>query len=364
MNIVCHYSNNPPFTSETHRRVGIGGTENFACNVAVLLAKLGNYVRFYNMTPTNEKIDGIEWDNIRNYNPSEPIDLLISFRMREVFQQANAAKVKLLILADTESHGLGDDVRSCKIDKVMAVSQWQLNKVAAEEGLIGQPCWILGSNGVNPIEYGNWNPNRQTGMCIHLSTPERGLSRVLRVWPYVEDSYVLKALGIVPELHLFSSFRGWGVSEEENENMCKELYHEIGRLAEYDSYHIINHKHVNLNELREFQNKADIFIYPTNFKETYCMSLQESMFAGVIPVVSNVGAMPERVKREWGYVVGEPDEDPDTEDYTKKFAYSVVEAITIKGFKGVMRKLCHDMAARHAYDVIVPQWLNMIEKSL
>lgn len=364
MNIVCHYSNNPAFTSELHRTAGIGGTENFACNVAITLAKLGHRVRFYNQIQSRTVIDGVEWNNVANYNPSEPIDLLISFRMREVFQQHNTAKVKLLILADTESHGLGDDVRAGKIDKVMAVSQWQLNKIAEEEGLIGQPCWILGSNGINPLEYGNWNPNRKAGMCIHLSTPERGLARVLKVWPYVEDSYVLKALGIVPELHLFSSFKGWGVTEEENENMCKELYYEAGRLAEYDGYHIVNHKHVNMIELREYQNQADLFIYPTDFKETYCMSLQESMFAGVIPVVSNVGAMPERVKREWGYVVGECNENPDTDEYIRNFAYKIVEAITIKGFKGIMRKLCHDMAGRHAYDVIIPQWLDIIGKTI
>lgn len=367
MKFILHYSNMPVFTVAEHAEKGLGGTENFACYVSKFLQYEGHEVSFYNHTniePT--MINNIKWANLSYFDPSEPADVLISFRMREVFNDHLAAKLKVLILADTESAGLGDYVRTSKIDVVMAVSKWQMDKIAQEEDLVNHPCWMLGSNGIDADEFAGYNPhNKVKGMCIHYSTPERGLTHLLSVWPHIERK-AREYTNVQPTLELFSSFRGWGTNEEDNENMCRELYEEIERLK-VAGYSINNHKHSGANVLRQYQLRADLFLYPTNFNETYCISLTEAMAAGIVPIVSPRAAMGERlVDSISGYYAG----DRATPDITypenqAQFIAATVTALWLSdNVKNSMRRAARETAMKHSYAIIVPEWVREWERRI
>lgn len=358
-----HYSNNPPFLPSSHGEQGIGGTENFACAVARYLVKSDHEVSFYNQADIEPTIlEGINWANLSHFNPSEECDIIISFRMREVFQQELKAKLKVLILADTESRGLGDDVRAGRIDVVMPVGKWQMAKIASEEGLEGHDCWMLASNGVDIENFKLVNePDKSniSGKCIHTSTPERGLSLLLDIWPDIERAKLLKDKGIQPELHLFSSFRGWGTSEQDNENMCKDVYARID-VMKAEGLHIVNHKHVNAAALQIHMMEADLFLYPTNFNETFCLSLTEARYAGAIPVVSNRAALAERISSgRNGFLVGEYMHDATSAENKKLFTSHAITALWLDGDKKrKIRKESMETACKYDYAVLLPGWLE------
>ena len=359
MKYTLHYSNNPPFVSTDHKEKGLGGTENFACYVATGLAKLGHEVTFYNQSlipPT--KIDGVTWANLRYFDPTEPCDALISFRMREVFKGPLATSRRILILADTESAGLGDDVRGGRITKVMSVSKWQQNKIAQEEGLIDHPAWMDGSNGIDADEFVDLPPKNRA-MCIHLSTPERGLGFLLDIWPDIERHTNL-VNRIQPELHLFSSFMGWGVTLEDNAKMCEGIYARIEELQS-QGYHIVNHIHGDRDTLRAFQKEAALLLYPTNFNETYCISLTECMAAGCVPIVSNRGALPNRVTDGVnGYLVGDFESDASTLEHKTDFVETAVTALWVSD--AVYNRLsaqARERALQDSYQRLVPLWAQI-----
>lgn len=359
MKCALHYSNKPAFVPEDHETKGIGGTENFAVYIAKMLVKHGHDVSFYNQAEINEptEYEGIKWHNVSQFNPSDPVDVLVSFRMREVFQEEPAARLKVLILADTESYGLGDDVRVGKIDVVMPVSQWQMDKIAGEEGLQNHTCWLLASNGIDMQEF-NGIGDKIAGKCIHLSTPERGLGLLLDVWPQIEGSEILKSRNIAPELHLFSSYMGWGMSYRDNELQAGELYRRIESMK-HNGLHIHNYKHVPRPELREHQFNADLLLYPTNFDETYCISLTECMAAGVVPVVSNRAAMARISDDVNGYLVGEFNSDAYSEENKALFVESVETALIVsENTKRLLRESARDTARQHDYDSLVPKWAS------
>lgn len=367
MNLTLHYANNPPFLPDTHRKRGLGGTENFSLYVAEHLKRAGHTVAFYNQAeiePTD--LDGLRWAHIEHFDPLAETDVLVSFRMREVFQTELAAKLKVLILADTESEGLGDDVRAGRIDVVMPVSQWQQDRIARQEDLVGHSCWMLASNGVDMDEFeGDGFESKQPGKCIFLSTPERGLSILLDLWPQIEDSEILAARGIEPELHLFSSFMGWGVSSEDNEAMCVDDYARVVWMVS-EGRNITNHKHVPLKQMRQHQREADCLLYPSNFLETYCITLTECMAAGTIPVVSAKGALPERVRdAESGYLVGQADWDAREQAYQEAFVSKAITALWLPSArKARMRQVARDTARSHDYAMLVPRWAQAWQERL
>jgi glycosyltransferase involved in cell wall biosynthesis len=367
MKFILHYGNNPPFVLGDHEAKGLGGTENFAVYVAKNLVAQGHQVKFYNKAAIEprELMPGLIWANLDHFNPAEEADFLISFRMREVFQQNPNVKKKILILADTESVGLGYDVKTDKIDIVMAVSKWQLDKIAAEEGLVGHSCWMLGSNGIDMAEFAGNGVEKTPGLCIHLSTPERGLGPLLDVWGAIQDSSFLSARGIKPELHLFSSFFGWGVTPEENDNMCREVYDRIREMSR-QGCRIYNHIHAERDELRKWQLQADVMLYPTNFLETYCISLTECMAAGVIPVVSNKAAMGERVLHQVnGWAVGDATTDINTDAAKIAFAENAIAALwTDPAHKDKIREAARAAAAQYDYVKLVEKWIRQWEARL
>lgn len=347
--IICHYSNMPAFVPPDHANKGLGGTENFAVYLAQAMVQQGHEVYFYNQAPVhNQEYSGIKWSNLEDFDPSQPADLLISFRMREIFQESVAAKQRVLILADTESVGLGSDVRTGRITAVVAVSAWQRDKIAAEEDLVTDPCWILSSNGINAIEFED-HVQKVPGTCIHTATPERGLGLLLDVWPDIESHEAVKASGLKPSLHLFSSFMGWGVSAAENEEMCRESYAKIDRMIA-SGLAIVNHKHTPAPELRSYQQQADLFLYITNFNETYCISLTESMAAGTVPVVSNRAALSRITHGVNGFLAGSPMSDALSEEHKREFVKLTVDALLMEDkFKERMRIRTTAKAMEHDY---------------
>ena len=345
MKIDLHYSNNPPFTDSDYEEKGLGGTEGFIVQVARELA-MGHDVRVYNRSPIEMPSNRILWSNIRRFNPQEDRDILISFRMREIFEE-NPKGYKIIILADTESIGLGDQVRAGKVDLVMFVSQWQKDKIAAEEQIPEENCMVA-SNGVRLSEFAN-DIEKVPGMCIHMSTPERGLSYLLELWPKIQ------LFQPDAELHLFSSYLGWGVSLEENQSMCGGQYMQAEYLAQTGNK-IVNHIHANVNDLREWQMKSQLFLYSTRFFETCCISALEAAAAGCVLVCSDIAALHERVvDGVTGYLI--PGE-AGTPEHDWLFVSKVNELLMRPEKLNEMGLAAREYAKAYDYSAMVGPWVE------
>jgi glycosyltransferase involved in cell wall biosynthesis len=306
MKIDFYYGMDPSFGPTTHEERGVGGTENFLTHASEYLARVGHEIRVYNKVIQLEYSEqGVPWANISTLNYNEPRDVLWALRARDVFQTPLPhTRLKCLYLADTESYGLGDDVREGRIDLAMFVGQWQADKIMAEEVLKERNCMVT-SNGVALEKYDGENCDRVAGKCIHMATPERGLEPLLDMWPAIQEA--------VPyaELHLFSSFKGWGVTDVDNRAMCEGLYKRVVELQE-QGYKIFNYEHGNAGEIRKQLMTSELYLYPTrHFSETNCMCALEASASGVPVIATARAALIERVIDEWTGYLFEEDENHD-----------------------------------------------------
>lgn len=359
LSIDLHYQSGPPFGPNTHETQGIGGTENFATYAAEYLARRGHLLRFYNQIQAECRVDylgggSVHWCNLAAFNLATRRDVLISFRFRDVFKGGANARLKVLMLADTESVGLGDQVRAGQIDLVGFVGEWQRRKIALEEGIPDQ-YHLQTSNGVALERFDTQRGlfKREKGRCVHLSTPERGLPYLLEIWPFIEAR--------VPwaTLHLFSSFKGWGVSDDHNLRMTEAIYEDIEDLRA-QGYHIINHTHASGAQIREHLLRSELFLYPTrHFDETCCISAIEAAAAGVPIVATARGALTERVDQfGTGYLV------PDVDGHDRYFAAKAIGLLLNQDLWNHMSAASVQKARGYDYAAIVEAWERRFRREL
>jgi len=226
---------------------------------------------------------GTELLQERLYDGSVPRELLEQFqivfsRVREL--DANKKKIFYAhdLPEDPESSRLSDPMFRKKFEKFVFVSNWQMEQYAEKRGVEYSRSMVI-KNSINPIDTSNRTKSDKIRLIYH-STPHRGLNILIPIY--------LKLLETNPdiELDVYSSFKlyGW----EDRDNQYEDLF-EICRNHPNIKYHGT----ATNEEVRQALLNADIFAYPSIWKETSCLCLIEAMSAGLLCIHPNLAALPE-----------------------------------------------------------------------
>jgi glycosyltransferase involved in cell wall biosynthesis len=202
---------------------------------------------------------------------------IVSSRVRDLEED----KIRIFwahdLPGDPESKFLKDKNKHDLFHKYVFVSNWQMQSYINEYDLAWSKCVVM-KNAIDPIPQHN-KPNHTERMnFIYTSTPHRGLNILVPVFDALTQKY--------PNIHLdvYSSFEiyGWKERDEQYQdlfNMIKEHPHM--------TYHATQPNEI----VREALTKAHVFAYPSIWAETSCLSLIESMSAGLQCVHSNYAAL-------------------------------------------------------------------------
>jgi len=135
-------------------------------------------------------------------------------------------------------------------------------------------------NGVGDIEpisttYKKGNPIK----IIHHCTPWRGLSVLLGAMQLVKNPLIT--------LDVYSSTEVYGKRfHDQTDDQYKELYEQARQLPN------VNYIGYKPNEyIKEHLKDYRLFVYPSIWEETFCISLLEAMAAGLYCVTTNFGAL-------------------------------------------------------------------------
>lgn len=222
---------------------------------------------------------------------SIPADLLDKFqiipsRVREL--EPNKKHILWLhdLPQDPESSHLTESKSRERFDKIVCVSNWQMQLYNLLSGVPYNECTVI-KNAIQPIEVGKKEYDGTVRLIYH-TTPHRGLEILIPVFEELCEIY--------PNLHLdvYSSFKiyGW----EERDEMYKELFDRCKNNPK-----ITYHGSVSNDEIREALAKSHIFAYPCIWPETACLALIEAMSAKNFCVYPNYAALPE-TGAGFGYV--------------------------------------------------------------
>ena len=121
---------------------------------------------------------------------------------------------------------------------------------------------------------------------IHHCTPWRGLNVLLRAMQEIDDPNIT--------LDVYSSTQVYGDAfKKVNDEQFKPLYEQAKQLPNVNYIGYETNEYIKANI-----NKYDMFVYPSVFEETFCVSALEALAAGVHVITNNYGALYETCA-EW-----------------------------------------------------------------
>ena len=290
-------------------REGIGASEEMIVRMGEKLAGERDYDVF-GPTPEEEVFRGVGYfPKAAIRKAPENAVLLVSrspASIKRIDQWSGCERDAVLHLQDTRYPDLTPEV-AVRYRTIVCVSDWHAELTARDtfgehswrqeawpkqEGGSGRIRrvynWLDRSHFQAGIDTG-WQGVKQPFHFVYASSPDRGVVKLLELWPRVLD--------ICPQatLAIFYGWKGaarlgtgmdshWNKRYLESRRRYEALRHQKG----IQEFGMVNHYQLAL----EYQ-KASVWAYPTDFHETGCLSACKARAAGAVPVTSALAALNE-----------------------------------------------------------------------
>jgi len=179
----------------------------------------------------------------------------------------------------------GNKARHKEYDWYVFNSHWNYEKFRYFFDIPTERSVVI-KNGTNNFPQRKIYKKGEPIKILHHNTPWRGLNVVLRAMQEIKNSNIT--------LDVYSSCQVYGDSfKQHNDDQFKPLYEQAQQLPN------VNYIGYKPNEyILEHMTDYDLYVYPSIFEETSCVSALEALAAGVHVVTNNFGALYETCA-EW-----------------------------------------------------------------
>jgi glycosyltransferase involved in cell wall biosynthesis len=234
-----------------------------------------------------------------------------------------------------------------KYDWYVFNSHWNFEKFRMMFDLPGEKCLVI-KNGLDHIKVRDLENKKDKIRLIFQPTPWRGLSVLLAAMQMINNRNII--------LDVYSSTEVYGENfKKDNDSEFKALYDQAEQLPN------VNYIGYKPNEyIKENLHKYDIFAYPSIWEETFCISLLESMRAGLHCITTNYGALFETGAEKCSYI-------PYQKNYlnlAKTFARSIEACADYLYTEQSIQHLKHQVNYTHLnynWNKIGNQWSSFLE---
>jgi glycosyltransferase involved in cell wall biosynthesis len=279
-----HFTWNPALPTK------ISGSEYMAMNMAKEFRDIGYRVFIFGqfLDEKDDKkidyqttIDGIQYiDNVyfSDFCLTYVVDQLIVSRFINNLVYYDNVKSVYLWLHDILP--VGGDFRYIQIHKekfkgVICISEWQKRYVMKHTKIDEQAIYVS-RNAIHPKRFNGPIPvDRTPFRFVFTSDPNRGFNNFVEMIPWIKERY--------PQSTFYLFGRLEQVSDED-----------MARAKAMSDYVFISPR-ISQEQLVTELKKSDVWLYPTCFDETYCISAVEAMAAGCLVASINEAALCEIV---------------------------------------------------------------------
>lgn len=294
---------------------GIGGSETAAIHMARELHNLGHKVTVLNDCAGKAgNYDGVEYVHFQEGldRPEKfACDVLVVSRHAQILNHPFPAKKRVLWVHDI--HVGQHDIS--KADFVLCLSTWHREFFASTYPAFPAHRILTTRNGLDVSRFAA-EPVKQGQRLIYASSPDRGLERLLGLFPRI------RAMVHDCELHVYYGFENWEKAAQNDEGQ-RATIQRIKQALQQPG--VTFHGRVGQRELAAAYLSAKVWAYPTWFCETFCLSALEAQAAGCVPVTTDLAALHETVTH--GHLLAPPNT---SEEYGTAFVNKVVELLRFK----------------------------------
>ena len=258
-------------TWDPRRETSISGSEYMAINMGKELTKIGYRVIMFGFFVSDdtdyqgiyEGIQYIDESYFPEFSLKYVIDyLIISRHVSNLVYYDNIKNVYLWahdVLPIFRNHSSVLQIHTKKFKGIITVSQWQKDFIKQKLG-ITDSSFILSRNAIYVDRFLTVTP-KIPFRFIYMSDPSRGLHHLIHMIPKIKERYPLTTLAIFTKIEFIE----------------QDLLETIQSL----DYITLNNR-VTQDIISQELLKSDIWLYPTDFEETYCISALEAMAAGCL----------------------------------------------------------------------------------
>lgn len=160
------------------------------------------------------------------------------------------------------------NLQNAEINKIICLTNWHKQKIVEKYSVDQNRILVIG----NPIDSSSFKPyvikDKIPFSFIYTSHAERGLEKVLLEWPRIKEKCSKATLHIATPQYGLEFF-------------IDNFFHRAIALEGVTFYGALNQ-----SDLYNLMTKCQIWYYPTDYEETFCITAVEMMAHGVLPVTS------------------------------------------------------------------------------
>ena len=289
-------------------KTGIGGSELAAMRVASGLAGRGHEVEIVGQV-TPGSWQGVMFTDHREHEAGEQAssisskaidcDVFVSSRSLPALDHVKPqCRISALWMHDIH---VGNDPRGLMkgYDLILNLSEWARDTARRYYPDVPGERFVVTRNGIDTSLFAG--PAEKTGCrAVYSSSPDRGLDKLLDWWPAIRE------MRPDAELHVYYGFDTWERMADLRRDRIARLQIQIyrARLERMRDQGVVSHGRVGQEELARAWMGASLWLYPTSFTETSCITAMEAQAAGSWPITSRLAALQETVKH--GILVDPP----------------------------------------------------------
>lgn len=211
------------------------------------------------------------------------------------------------------------------VRKHVALTEWHKNYLNEAYDII--PETLVIGNSIDRKTFPKAKKIRDS--FIYSSAPERGLYKLLEMWPTIKSNFPNATLNVFAP----------GYSQPD--------------LAEWPEG-VTYHGTVSQEELHKWQAKSEYWLHPTDYEETYCITALEMQYAKVIPVTTKVAALNEVVVNK-GMLLNESETN-------KAFIDIIKDLKKSPQLKNIYKDKAYQWAKQQSWNVRILEWVNLLNQ--
>lgn len=279
---------------------GVGGSETYIIEIARWVQATSNFecVVFCNCEKI-EYFEGVKYIPLNKYPEfimTNKIHTAIISRYSEYIPLSYKGFIDniYLVLHDLGPSGIVIPITD-KLKKVICLTRWH------EEYFLKNFPDFKGKTdtfyyGIDREKFNTLSEEKVRNSFIYSSFPNRGLLPLLQMWPAIKRA--------IPDatLNVYSDINGKWVN-----NVAKEQMDEIRKILESGNIEGVTiHGWVSKAELANAWKKADIWLYPCIFQETFCLTALEAAATKTLAIGVPLAALRETIGNRGVLIDGDP----------------------------------------------------------
>lgn len=322
-----------PWSPQLLAAHGAGGSETAVIEMAARLAGLGHATTVFNANDGPLRDRDVEYVDATRFDPDRAADVVIAWRAPEVADLGAVGEQRYLWMHDIDVGDRLTPARAERFTGILALSEAHAAHLRARYPFLDERRLIVTRNGLDVGRFEH-EVARRPHRLVYSSSPDRGLDVLLAIFPRIRAR--------VPDATL-EIFYGWSAIDD-------DLRAALARLL--DQPGVTYHGQVDQARLAREMLASALWVYPTDFAETSCITAMEAQAAGAVPITRPLAALAETVK--FGVLL---DGDVRAADTQARYVEAVVSLLERPEEQARIRADMVPWArARFGWDGVARQW--------